>query len=78
MFSNRQRENLNAAASAPQTGSISADANTRDPPDDKALIADSIKSAARRYHLPEKLIASVIRAESNFRADAVSPPLPRG
>ena len=67
------KEDLNAAASAPQTGSISADANTPDPPDNKALIADSINRAARRYHLPQKLIASVIQAESNFQVDAVSP-----
>ena len=37
------------------------------------LIADSIKQAAKQYKLPEKLIQNVIRAESNFRADAVSP-----
>ena len=42
-------------------------------PDGQSLIADSIKSAARRYHLPERLIASVIQAESNFQVDAVSP-----
>lgn len=43
------------------------------PLEGEALIADSIKSAARRYNLPEKLIASVIQAESNFQVDAVSP-----
>jgi hypothetical protein len=67
------KEALNAASSASQADSISADASTPAPPDDKALIADSIKRAARRYHLPEKLIASVIQAESNFQVDAVSP-----
>ena len=41
--------------------------------DGEALIADSIKRAARRYNLPENLIASVIHAESNFQVDAVSP-----
>lgn len=43
------------------------------PLEGEALIADSIKRAARRYNLPEKLISSVIQAESNFQADAVSP-----
>lgn len=60
-------------ASASQGGSTSADSSAAAPLDGEALIADSIKSAARRYNLPEKLIASVIQAESNFQVDAVSP-----
>jgi len=36
-------------------------------------IQDSIRQAAATYNLPEKLIASVIRAESGFQPDAVSP-----
>ena len=60
-------------ASAPQGRSTRADPSAALPLDGEALIADSIKSAARRYHLPEKLISSVIRAESNFQVDAVSP-----
>jgi soluble lytic murein transglycosylase-like protein len=52
---------------------MNTDAGAPAPLDGEALIADSIKSAARRYHLPEKLIASVIQAESNFQVDAVSP-----
>ncbi len=50
-----------------------ADAGYSTPADSHALIADSIKNAAKRYRLPQKLIESVIRAESNFQADAVSP-----
>ena len=41
--------------------------------DRRASIQGSIQAAARKYNLPSKLIRSVIRAESNFRADAVSP-----
>lgn len=41
--------------------------------DSRASIQGSIEAAASKYNLPSKLIASVIRAESNFRADAVSP-----
>ena len=52
---------------------MSPDTVATAPLDGKALIADSIKNAARRYNLPEKLIASVIQAESNFQVDAVSP-----
>jgi len=60
-------------ASALQDRSENADAGATAPADGGALIADSIKSAAKRYNLPEKLIASVIQAESNFQVDAVSP-----
>ena len=62
-----------AAASAAQGLAMRPDTGATAPLDGKALIADSIKSAARRYNLPEKLIASVIQAESNFQVDAVSP-----
>jgi soluble lytic murein transglycosylase-like protein len=41
--------------------------------DSRASIQNSIQAAARTYNLPSKLIRSVIRTESNFRADAVSP-----
>jgi soluble lytic murein transglycosylase-like protein len=41
--------------------------------DSRASIQNSIQAAARTYNLPSTLIRSVIRAESNFRADAVSP-----
>ena len=60
-------------ASASHGRSISDDTGDVAPLDGEALIADSIKRAARRYNLPEKLISSVIQAESNFQADAVSP-----
>ena len=40
---------------------------------DDTLLRRSIRRAARRYDLSEVLIHSVIRTESNFRADAVSP-----
>lgn len=43
------------------------------PAGDDILLRRSIRKAARRYDLPEALIHSVIRTESNFRADAVSP-----
>ena len=67
------KEDPTTAASASQGLSMNTDAGAPAPLDGEALIADSIKSAARRYHLPEKLIASVIQAESNFQVDAVSP-----
>jgi len=62
-----------AAASAAQGFTMSPDTGATAPLDSKALIADSIKNAAGRYNLPEKLIASVIQVESNFQVDAVSP-----
>ncbi len=46
--------------------------------DSRASIQHSIQAAAQKYNLPSKLIHSVIRAESNFRADAVSPAGARG
>jgi hypothetical protein len=64
------------ADSAFHGSSIGADAGDKTPPDSEMQnveIADSIKGAARKYNLPEKLIKSVIQAESNFQADAVSP-----
>lgn len=39
----------------------------------EARIASSVKKAAQKYNLPEALINNVIRAESNFQPDAVSP-----
>ncbi|WP_372683603.1 lytic transglycosylase domain-containing protein, partial [Desulfosarcina sp.] len=60
-------------ASASQGRSTRTDTSAATSLDGEALIADSIKSAARRYNLPEKLISSVIQAESNFQVDAVSP-----
>ncbi|MFS0574486.1 lytic transglycosylase domain-containing protein [Sporosarcina sp. 179-K 3D1 HS] len=36
------------------------------------LYADIIKQAAEKYNIPEKLIASVIRQESNFNNEVVS------
>ena len=62
-----------AAAPEPRDSSSGADAGETTHPDSQTLIADSIKAAARKYNLPEKLIASVIQAESNFQVDAVSP-----
>ena len=62
-----------SAASVPQGRSMNADAGVTAPSDGEMTVADSIKIAARKYNLPEKLIASVIQAESNFKADAVSP-----
>ena len=35
--------------------------------------ADLVREAARRYGLPEAFLGSVAKAESGFRADAVSP-----
>jgi hypothetical protein len=60
-------------ASAAQGRSMSADAGATTPLDSEEIVADSIKRAARKYNLPEKLIASVIQAESNFQVDAISP-----
>ncbi|WP_319407379.1 lytic transglycosylase domain-containing protein [uncultured Desulfosarcina sp.] len=61
------------AAFASQSRSISTDTGVTTPSDGETIVAESIKRAARKYDLPEKLIAGVIRAESNFQADAVSP-----
>jgi hypothetical protein len=43
-----------------------------------ASIAETIRAAAAKYDLPATLIRSVIRAESNFQPDAVSPAGARG
>ena len=42
-------------------------------PSTDSRIEAGIRSAAERYNLPVDLIRSVIRAESNFQPDAVSP-----
>ena len=42
-------------------------------PDPPSTIHQSIRAAAKKYNLSESLIKSVIEAESNFRADAISP-----
>jgi soluble lytic murein transglycosylase-like protein len=61
------------AVSAPAVPAVPiapvAVADARQPLDPKRL-ADE---AARRYNLPEALIRSIIRAESGFRQDAISP-----
>jgi len=41
-------------------------------PETELSLQRSIRRAAYKYNLPDKLIASVIRAESNFQSDAVS------
>lgn len=46
--------------------------NQADSDTDK-LINRSIRAAANKYNLSEELIASIIRAESSFQPDAVSP-----
>ena len=62
-----------------RTAKLSEDAVTQPPDattadaDNRASIQISVEAAARKYNLPSKLIRSVIHAESNFRADAVSP-----
>ncbi|MEE4112092.1 MAG: lytic transglycosylase domain-containing protein [Desulfobacteraceae bacterium] len=61
------------SAPVPRGRSTHPDATTAAHLDGEALIADAIKRAARRYNLPEKLIAGVIQAESNYQVDAVSP-----
>ena len=61
---------------ASRGSSMGGETGDKIPRDSETLIveiADSIKSAARKYNLSEKLIKSVIQAESNFQADAVSP-----
>lgn len=67
------KEGPAAPASASPNRPISADAGVTTPSDGETIVAESIKSAAKKYNLSEKLIASVIRAESNFQVDAVSP-----
>jgi soluble lytic murein transglycosylase-like protein len=39
---------------------------------DRQMIEQTVKEAAAKYNLPPELIKAVIRAESNFNADAVS------
>ena len=62
------------AAAKPSEGekTPSPDPTTADA-DKRVSIHGSIAAAARKYNLPSTLIHSVIRAESSFRADAVSP-----
>ena len=47
-------------------------AETTSQSDNDRSIQESIRQAAATYNLPEKLIASVIQAESGFQPDAVS------
>jgi hypothetical protein len=61
-----------AAASTPTAARMDVAAGEGTVPRTERQIADSIKKAAIKYNLPEKLIKSVIQAESNFQADAVS------
>jgi soluble lytic murein transglycosylase-like protein len=76
LAASKGKPNYSEAASHGSSGG--ADAGDTPLSDSRALIADSIKHAARKYSLPEKLIESVIQAESNFRVDAVSPAGARG
>jgi len=39
---------------------------------------DTVAEAAKRFHLPEKLVHAVIKAESNYNPNAVSPAGARG
>ncbi len=66
------------AASEPRGSEIGTVAGDATHADNDTLIADSIKNAARKYNLSEKLIERVIQAESNFQVDAVSPAGARG
>ena len=64
-----------AASTAVATERATVENASRQPSgaDDSTAIRQGIRRAARKFNLPEKLIQSVIQAESNFRADAVSP-----
>jgi len=55
------------------TSALKAAASSDAGSDSEGSIQDSIRRAAATYNLPEKLIESVIRAESGFQPDAVSP-----
>lgn len=57
----------------PSTAAMESSDPPRQQVDQKAVLRRGIQQAARKYELPEKLIESVIRAESNFQPDAVSP-----
>ncbi|WP_231293255.1 lytic transglycosylase domain-containing protein [Sporosarcina sp. P33] len=61
-FSLPSRPAETAAAAMPDSAPVSS----------KTQFADIIKQAADTYQLPEKLIAAVIRQESNFKSNAVS------
>lgn len=56
-----------------ETSAVRAAAPSDAGPDSDGSIQDSIRQASATYNLPEKLIESVIRAESGFQPDAVSP-----
>lgn len=56
---------------APAAGSPAP--RTDAPPPGGRAVQQAIQRAAARYRIPSGLIQSVIRSESNFRADAVSP-----
>lgn len=63
-----------AVAENPFSGAMAASAGqTGASPGGDDLLHRSIRRAAHRYSLSEALIHSVIRAESNYKADAVSP-----
>jgi soluble lytic murein transglycosylase-like protein len=63
-----------AATAKPSESETTSSAEpTAHPVEARASIQNSIQAAARKHNLPPKLIRSVIHAESNFRADAVSP-----
>ena len=66
-------KSIDPSAMAPER-TVSPDIHASSTEADTELLIDrSIKSAADTYNLSEALIRSVIRAESNFRPDAVSP-----
>ncbi len=72
VFTTPKKDHI-TATSAFHAGRSGNDAGDTIHPDSEALIADSIQNAAGKYNLPEKLIESVIQAESNFQVNAVSP-----
>lgn len=67
---------LHSPSSSPESiDALATDVGTKSDTgsDRDGSIQDSIRQAAATYNLPKKLIESVIRAESGFQPDAVSP-----
>ncbi len=60
-----------APSTTPSSGKLTASSASPD-------ITEAIQIASRKYDVPEKLITSVIHAESNFNPNAVSPAGARG
>jgi hypothetical protein len=69
---NKAKSSLKQTPQEATNSSASLSPGIQSDSDENVKIEKSIHQAARRYNLPPGLIRGVIRAESNFQADAVS------